>query len=51
MTLLNEVKDKLQKKGYCFDCDLFTSEGLTFFYDVVYATEKVIKTKIKKAIK
>jgi hypothetical protein len=51
MKLLNEVKDKLEKKGYCFDEDLWTSQELTLLYDVVYATEKIIKTKIKKALK
>ncbi len=51
MTLLNEVKDKLQKKGYSFNDDLWTSDELTLIYDVVYTTEKIIKTKIKKALK
>jgi hypothetical protein len=48
MKLLNEVKDKLEKKGYSFDEDL---SELQLIYDVVYTTEKIIKTKIKKALK
>jgi hypothetical protein len=48
MKLLNEVKDKLEKKGYLFDEDL---SELQLIYDVVYTTEKIIKTKIKKALK
>jgi len=51
MTLLNEVKNKLQKKGYDFSKDLWTDSELVLIYDVVYTTEKIIKTKIKKALK
>lgn len=46
MELLNKVKDRLeQEKGYDFADECWTGELLVMMYDIVCATENVIKPK------
>lgn len=44
MELLNKVKSELEsEKGYDFSCEFWTDEMLSLLYDVVCASESVLK--------
>lgn len=52
MELLNKVKDKLEAESrYDFSSDFWEDNMLCILYDVVYATEAVIKAQNSKGEK